>query len=39
MQRELTYHVPFERLVQLSRSAGRKIYPRTRWMVWVMMRV
>jgi hypothetical protein len=39
MQRELTYHVPFERLVQLSRSAGRKIYPRTRWMVWVMIAV
>ena len=37
MQRELTYHVPFERLVQLSRSAGRKIYPRIRWMVWVMI--
>jgi hypothetical protein len=39
MQRELTYHVPFERLVQLSRSAGRKIYPHTRWMVWVMIAV
>jgi hypothetical protein len=39
MQRELTYHVPFERLVQLSRSAGRKIYPRIRWMVWVMIAV
>ena len=39
MQRELTYHVPFERLVQLSRSAGRKIYPSIRWMVWVMAAV
>jgi hypothetical protein len=39
MQRELTYHVPFERLVQLSRSAGRKIYPSIRWMVWVMIAV
>ena len=37
MQRELTYHVPFERLVELSRSAGRKIYPRIRWMVWLMI--
>jgi hypothetical protein len=37
MQRELTYHVPFERLVRLSRSAGRKIYPHTRWIMWVMI--
>jgi hypothetical protein len=37
MQRELTYHVPFERLVQLSRSAGRKIYPHIRWIMWVMI--
>jgi hypothetical protein len=39
MQRELTYHVPFERLVQLSRSAGRKIYPNIRWIMWVMIAV
>jgi hypothetical protein len=37
MQRELTYHVPFERLVQLSRSAGRKNYPRIRWIMWIMI--
>jgi hypothetical protein len=39
MQRELTYHVPFERLVQLSRSAGRKIHPHTRWIMWLMIAV
>ena len=39
MQRELTYHVPFERLVQLSRSAGRKVYPHIRWLVWVMIAI
>jgi hypothetical protein len=37
MQRELTYHVPFERLVKLSRSAGRKVYPHTRWLVWLLV--
>lgn len=26
MDRELTYQMPFERLVRLSRSAGRKAY-------------
>ncbi len=30
MQRELTYQMPFERLVRLSRSAGRKAYA-TSW--------
>ena len=39
MQRELTYHVPFERLAKLSRSAGRKLYPHTRWIVWVMIAI
>ena len=39
MQRELTYHVPFERLVKLSRSAGRKVYPHIRWLVWVMIAI
>jgi hypothetical protein len=39
MQRELTYHVPFDRLVKLSRSAGRKLYPGIRWAVWVMIAV
>ena len=37
MQRELTYHVPFERLVKLSRSAGRKVHPHIRWMVWLLI--
>jgi hypothetical protein len=37
MQRELTYHVPFERLVKLSRSAGRKVYPNMRWLVWLLI--
>jgi len=37
MQRELTYHVPFERLVKLSRSAGRKVYPHIRWLVWLLI--
>jgi hypothetical protein len=36
MQRELTYHVPFERLLKLSRSAGRKVYPHIRWLVWLL---
>ena len=35
MQRELTYHVPFERLIKLGRSAGRKVYPSIQWMTWV----
>jgi hypothetical protein len=39
MQRELTYRVPFDRLVELSRSAGRKLYPRIRWMIWLMIAV
>jgi hypothetical protein len=39
MQRELTYHVPFDRLVELSQSAGRKLYPRIRWMIWLMIAV
>jgi hypothetical protein len=37
MQRELTYHVPFERLVKLSRSAGYKMNPHVRWMVWLLI--
>ena len=37
MQRELTYHVPFERLVKLSRSAGRRVYPHIRWLVWLLV--
>jgi hypothetical protein len=39
MQRELTYHVPFERIVKLSRSAGRKVYTHTRRIVWVMIAI
>jgi len=35
MQRELTYHVPFERLIKLGRSAGRKVYPTIQWLVWL----
>jgi len=37
MQRELTYHVPFERLIKLSRSAGRKTYPGVRWVAWLLI--
>jgi len=37
MQRELTYHVPFERLIKLSRSAGRKVYPGVRWIAWLLV--
>lgn len=37
MQRELTYHVPFERLVKLSRSAGYKMIPHIRWLVWLLI--
>lgn len=37
MQRELTYHVPFERLIKLSRSAGRKAYPGVRWLTWLLI--
>src|SRR5262245_66268170 len=39
MQRELTYHVPFERLVKLSRSTGRRLYPHIRWLVWLMIAI
>jgi hypothetical protein len=37
MQRELTYHVPYERLVKLSRSAGYKVNPHIRWLVWFLI--
>jgi len=37
MQRELTYNVPFERLVKLSRSAGYKVNPHIRWLVWLLI--
>ena len=37
MQRELTYHVPFERLVKLSRSAGYKMNPHIRWLRWLLI--
>src|SRR5215510_6363985 len=39
MQRELTYHVPFERLVKLSRSAGYKMNPHIRWLRWLLIAV
>jgi hypothetical protein len=35
MERELTYHVPFDRLIKLSRSAGRKVYPSIQWLAWL----
>jgi hypothetical protein len=35
MQRELIYHVPVERLMKLSRSTGRKVYPKVWWLVWL----
>jgi hypothetical protein len=35
MERELTYHVPFERLIKLGRSAGRKVYPSIQWLTWL----
>ena len=37
MQRELTYYVPFERLIKLSRSAGRKLYPSVQWLTWLLV--
>jgi hypothetical protein len=37
MQRELIYHVPFERLVKLSRSAGYKMNPHIRWLRWLLI--
>jgi hypothetical protein len=39
MQRELTYHVPFERLVKLSRTAGYKMNPHVRWLRWLLVAV
>src|SRR5690242_7472944 len=37
MDRELTYQMPFERLVKLSRSAGRKAY-RISWVaLWLII--
>jgi hypothetical protein len=35
MQRELTYQLPFERLVKLSRTASRKGYPIVWWLTWL----
>src|SRR5262245_30764751 len=37
MQRELSYHVPFERLTKLSRSAGRKVYGSVWWLAWLLI--
>ena len=37
MQRELSYHVPFERLIKLSRSAGRRTYPGIWWATWLLI--
>lgn len=37
MDRELTYQMPFERLVKLSRSAGRKAFPIAWVMCWLLV--
>lgn len=39
LQRELSYAVPFERLTRLSRSAGRKAYPATWWLTWLLLAI
>src|SRR5262245_60328110 len=36
MQRELTYQVAFERLVNLGRLAVRNAYP-ARWLLWLVI--
>jgi len=35
LNRELTYHVPFERLRKLGRTMSRKAYGATWWMTWL----
>jgi hypothetical protein len=35
MQRELSYRLPFARLIKLSRTASRKGYPIVWWLTWV----
>ena len=35
--RELTYHVPFERLMKLSRTMNRKAFGRIWWATWLWM--
>ena len=37
MDRELTYQMPFERLVKLSRSAGRKAFAISWVMCWLLV--
>ena len=37
MDRELTYEMPFERLVKLSRSAGRKAYAMSWVTAWLVI--
>lgn len=35
LDRELTYHVPFERLTKLSRTMSRKAFGRIWWATWL----
>lgn len=35
LDRELTYHVPFERLAKLSRTMSRKAFGRIWWVTWL----
>src|SRR5262245_43552450 len=35
MQHELSYRLPFARLVKLSRTASRKGYPLVWWLTWL----
>jgi len=37
MQRELSYQIPFERMIKLSRSTRRKAYPAVRWLTWLLV--
>src|ERR1700754_2179959 len=37
MDRELAYQMPFERLVKLSRSAGRKAFRRSWLALWLII--
>src|SRR5262245_36540959 len=39
MQRELTYHVSFDRLMKLSRSSPGKFNPGIRLVVWVLIAI
>ncbi|MGE0023890.1 MAG: YcxB family protein [Hyphomicrobium sp.] len=39
LDRELTYHVPFERLVKLSRTMSRKAFGGVWWATWLLIAV